>query len=313
MSMLDFSFSSGTRAPTVKRYDFRRPDKFSKDQLRTLQIVHESFARSVATYMSGYVRTSVEGEVVSVTESTYDEFIRSLSNPTLLSVVSLSPLEGNALIEIPPDLSFVLIDRLLGGPGTLPTKIRELTEIEQMVMGRVLNQMATALGDAWTNLVALEPEVQRVEVNPQFVQLLPPHDMVVTIAIRMRLHSVQGRVNVCLPYMSLEPIAPRLSAHYLFGGGEKTEAGRHVDELRGRIEKMAVELKVRLGQAVVTVEELLDLAVGDVIRLDTSRDASLSVLIGDKLKFTGRPGVVGSRLGVEITEVFQEEGEEDNV
>lgn len=310
---MDFTIGAGARAPTVKRYDFRRPDKFSKDQLRTLQIVHESFARSVATYMSGYVRTTVEGEVVSVTESTYDEFIRSLSNPTLLSVVGLSPLEGNALIEIPPDLSFVIIDRLLGGPGTLPTRIRELTEIEQTVMSRVLHQMASALGDAWTNLVALEPKVHRMEVNPQFVQLLPPHDMVVVIAIRMRLHGVQGRVNVCLPYMSLEPIAPRLSAHYLFGGGERTEVGQHVDQLRGRVEKMSVELKVSLGEASVTVGELVDLAVGDIIRLDSRSDAPLSVHIGDKLKFSGKPGLLGSRLAVQITEVFREEGEESNV
>lgn len=313
MSMMDFMPGPGTRAPTVKRYDFRRPDKFSKDQLRTLQIVHESFARSVATYMSGYVRTSVEGEVVSVTESTYDEFIRSLTNPTLLSVLSMSPLEGNALIEIPPDLSFVIIDRLLGGPGTLPTRIRELTEIEQTVMGRIVNHMASALGDAWTNLVTLQPQLHRMEVNPQFVQMLPPHDMVVVIAIRMRLRGVQGRVNLCLPYMSLEPIAPRLSAHYLFGGGETTEAGQHVDEIRGRVQTMAVQLTVNLGQAQVTVKELLDLAIGDVIRLDARSNEALSVQVGDKLKFRGKPGLLGSRLAIEVTDVFQEEGEENDV
>lgn len=308
--MLDFLPRPGAKGPTVKRYDFRRPDKFSKDQLRTLHIIHESFARSVSTYVSGYVRTNVEGEVVSVSEATYDEFIRSLTNPTLLAVLRMAPWEGNALLEIPPDLSFVLIDRLLGGPGTLPTRIRELTEIEQTVMGRLLRHMAGALGDAWANLEPLTPQLERIDVNPQFVQLLPPHDMVVVIAIRMRVRGVEGRVNLCIPYASLEPVAPRLSAHYLFGGGQTKETGRHVEELQGRIKSMAVDLGVKLGTTALTVRELLDLAVGDVIRLDSRTDAPLPLRVGDKVKFYGRAGRIGSRLAIEITDVVEAEGEE---
>jgi len=301
------------RGPAVKRYDFRRPDKFSKDQLRTLQIIHESFSRGLATYLSGYVRAIVEGEVVSVVQSTYDEFVRSLTNPTLIGVFSMTPLEGSAIIEIPPDLTFVIIDRLLGGPGTVPTRIRELTEIEQTVMRRVLEESLTALGDAWSNLVQLEPKLERLEINPQFVQLLPHHDMVVNIALRVRVRGAEGRVNICIPYISLEPIVSKLSAHYLFGGGEKVETGRHVEELRRKVETMTVPVKVSLGEATVTVRELLDLSVGDVIRLDTRTDEPLSVRVGDKRKFLAKPGRVGSRLAVEITKVMAEEGEDGDV
>ncbi|MFS8581976.1 MAG: flagellar motor switch protein FliM [Limnochordales bacterium] len=298
------------RTQTVKRYDFRRPDKFSKDQLRTLQIIHEGFSRGFATYLSGYVRTIVEGEVVLVTQSTYDEFVRSLTNPTLIGVFSMAPLEGSAIIEIPPDLTFVIIDRLLGGPGTVPARIRELTEIEQTVMRRVLERSLTALSDAWSNLVQLEPRLERLEVNPQFVQLLPPHDMVVVIALRVRIRGVEGRVNICIPYIALEPIASKLSAHYLFGGGEKVETGQYVEDIRKQVETMAVPLVVSLGEAVVTVAELLDLAEGDVIRLDTRVSEPLSVRVGDKTKFLAKPGRLGSRLAVEITEVLAEKGEE---
>lgn len=310
--MVDLAPRGSFRAPAVKRYDFRRPDKFSKDQLRTLQIIHESFARGLATYLSGYVRTIVEGEVVSVTQATYDEFVRSLTNPTLLGVFSVSPLEGSAIIEIPPDLTFVIIDRLLGGPGTIPTRIRELTEIEQTVMRRVLEQLLGSLGDAWSNLVDMEPRLERVEVNPQFVQLIPPHDMVIVIALRVRIREVEGRVNICIPYMALEPLAPKLSAHYLFGGGEKVEAGQNVEELRRQVETMTVPVVVSLGEAVVTVGELLDLSMGDVIRLDTRTADSLSVRVGEKAKFRAKPGRLGSRLAVEITEVLSEEGEESD-
>ncbi len=227
---------------------------------------------------------------------------------------SVSPLEGNALIEIPPDLTFMIIDRILGGPGTVPTRIRELTEIEQTVMRRVVEQSLIPLRDAWSNLVPMQPQLERVEVNPQFVQLLPPHDMVIVIALRVRIRGVEGRVNICLPYMALEPIAPKLNAHYLFGGGEKVEAGQHVDELRRQVETMAVSVVVSLGEATVTVGELLDLAVGDVIRLDTGTKEPLSVRVGDKKKFMAKPGRVGSRLAVEIVEVLpgEMEGEESD-
>lgn len=314
--MMELSPRGMFRGRTVKRYDFRRPDKFSKDQLRTLQIIHESFSRGFATYLSGYVRTMVEGEVVSVTQATYDEFVRSLTNPTLIGVFSVSPLEGSALLEIPPDLSFVIIDRLLGGPGTVPTRIRELTEIEQTVMRRVLERSLVALGDAWTNLVAMQPKLERVEVNPQFVQLLPPQDMVIVIALRVRIRDVEGRVNICLPYMALEPIASRLSAHYLFGVGEKVEEGQHVEELRRQVETMTVPVTVSLGEATVTIGELLDLGVGDVIRLNTSTREPLAVRVGDKTKFMAKPGRVGSRLAVEIVQVLpvelEWEGEESD-
>ncbi|MFO7265457.1 MAG: flagellar motor switch protein FliM [Bacillota bacterium] len=302
--MMELSPWGMFRGRTVKRYDFRRPDKFSKDQLRTLQIIHESFSRGMATYLSGYVRTIVEGEVVSVTQATYDEFVRSLTNPTLIGVFSVEPLEGNALIEIPPDLSFMIIDRLLGGPGTVPTRIRELTEIEQTVMRRVLERSLVSLGDAWSSLVPMQPRLERVEVNPQFVQLLPPHDMVIVVALRVRIRNVEGRVNICIPYAVLEPIANRLSAHYLFGGGQKVEAGRHVGELRKQVETMTVPVTVTLGEATVTVGELLDLAVGDVIRLNTSTRQLLEVRVGEKTKFLARPGRIGGRLAVEIVEVL---------
>jgi len=298
------------RGPTVKRYDFRRPDKFSKDQLRTLQIIHESFARGMATHLSTYIRTMVEGEVLSVSQTTYDEFIRSLHNPTLIAVLSFPPLEGSGLIEIPPDLSFVIIDRMLGGPGTVPSRLRELTEIEQTVMRRVLLRAVQAFGEAWENLITLQPRLDRLEVNPQFVQLVPPQDMVVVIVIRVHWRGMDGRINICIPHLALEAVGPRLTAHYLFGSVHTPEAGRHVEELKRRVASMSVPVTVTLGQATVTVGELLELAPGDVVRLETRVGDTLPVRVGDKTKFRGRPGRVGSRLAVEITDVLDPKGEE---
>jgi len=308
--MRDLFTLRSQRGPAVKRYDFRRPDKFSKDQLRTLQIIHESFARGMATHLSAYIRTMVEGEVVSVSQTSYDEFIRSLANPTLLGVLSLTPLEGSALIEIPPDLSFVIIDRMLGGPGTVPPRFRELTEIEQTVMRRVLNRAVTAFGEAWESLVSMQPRLERLEVNPQFVQLVPPLEMVVVIVVRVTWPRMEGRINICIPHAALESVAPRLSAHYLFGSAHTPESGKHVEELQRRVASMTVPVTVTLGHAQVTVGELLELAPGDVVRLETRVSDDLPVRVGDRTKFRGRPGRLGSRLAVEITEVVDPKGEE---
>lgn len=298
------------RAPTVKRYDFRRPDKFSKDQLRTLQIIHESFARGMATHLSAYLRTMVEGEVLSVSQTSYDEFIRSLANPTLIAVLSFPPLEGSGLIEIPPDVSFVIIDRLLGGPGTVPPRLRELTEIEQTVMRRVLLRAVDAFADAWENLVPIQARLDRLEVNPQFVQLVPPQDMVVVVVVRVHWRGMEGRINICIPHLALESVAPRLTAHHLFGSVHTPEAGRHVEELQRRVATMSVPVTVTLGHARITVGELLELAPGDVVRLETRVGDDLPVRVGDKDKFRGRPGRLGSRLAVEVTEVVDPKGEE---
>lgn len=294
----------------VRPYDFARPNKLSKEQLRTLQIMHEPFARGIATTLSAYLRSYVEAEVVSADAMMYEEFSRILPNPGIMAIFSLSPLEGSALLEIDPDLGFAVIDRLLGGPGTAPKQLRELTELEQPVMRRVVEQILDHLPDAWNQVVQTRPKFQQLELNPQFTHLVPPRDMVVVIRLEVSLQSASGRLTVCIPYDIIEPVVPKLSAHYLFIQGKKEATPAQLSALRERVNRLIVPLTVILGSAEVSLAELLELQVGDYITLDTRRDGKLAVMVGSRTKFYGRPGRVGNRMAVEIVEVAPSEEED---
>lgn len=294
----------------LKTYDFRRPDKLSKDQLRTLHMMHEGFARLLQTSLSAYLRAMVELEVASVEQMTYEEFSRLLANPTILSVFSLHPLEGSALLEIDPEIGFAIIDRLLGGPGSIPSRLRELTDIEQTVMRRIVVRSMDNLTPAWSQVVEMRPRFERLELNPQFTQLVPPNEMVVVIALELKLRGVVGRINLCLPYLSLEPIVSKLTTHYWFSASRRQPTPEAQATLGRRVSELYVTLSVILGTSQVRVQDLLDLAPGDVIQLDAPVTGLLPVRLAGRTKFWVRPGRAGNRLAAEI--VRAEEGEGDD-
>ncbi|HPB83895.1 MAG TPA: flagellar motor switch protein FliM, partial [Spirochaetota bacterium] len=167
----------------VKIYDFRRPDKFSKDQIRTLQMMHETFARLTTTALSAQLRALVSVHVASVDQLTYEEFIRSIPNPTTLAVVNMDPLKGSAVLEIDPSITFTIIDKLFGGRGEQTKISRELTDIEQSVMEGIIVRILGNLREAWSNVIDLRPRLGNIETNPQFAQIVPPNDMVVLITL----------------------------------------------------------------------------------------------------------------------------------
>lgn len=301
------AFGSETGQKSIQRYDFMRPDKFSKDQLRTLQMMHDSFSRSLQTSLAGMMRMPVQAEVLSVAEIMYEEFIDQLSNPSILSVVKLEPIGGNIVLEINPNLGFVMLDRLLGGPGRPIGRPRSLTDIEQTLMQRVIERLLEGLEAAWRPVVAIEPTFKRIEVNPQFVQVVPPNDMAVIVSLRVRLKEESGRINLCLPYTSLEPVASKLKAQVWFASAQPGESREDVGEIRERLETMSLRLAVELGEADVSVGDLLELQVGDVVQLDTRTDQPLVLRIGNKKKFLGLPGRMGSRLAVQVVDVIRED------
>ncbi|HEX6971069.1 MAG TPA: flagellar motor switch protein FliM [Limnochordia bacterium] len=291
----------------VKSYDFRRPDKLSKDQLRTLQMMHEGFARLLQTSLSAYLRAMVEVEVASVEQMTYEEFSRLLSQPTILSVFSLPPLEGSAVLEIDSEIGFAIIDRLLGGPGSVPARIRELTDIEQTVIRRIVARSMDNLTQAWSQVATIHPHFERLELNPQFTQLVPPNEMVVVIALDLKLRDVVGRMNLCLPYLLLEPIVSKLTTHYWFSASRRQPTPENRAALSRRVSELYLSLSVILGTSDVRVRDLLELTPGDVIQLDAPVGGLLPVRLAGRTKFWARPGRIGQRLAVEI--VRAEEGE----
>lgn len=295
----------------VKIYDFRRPDKFSKDQLRTLQMMHETFARLTTTSLSATLRTFVQVHVASVDQLTYEEFIRSIPSPTTLAVVNMDPLKGSAVLEIDPSITFSIIDRLFGGTGEQAKVDRELTDIELAVMEGVIVRILGNLRESWSTVIDLRPRLGNIETKPQFAQIVHPNDMVVLVTLETKIGEVEGMMNFCIPYITIEPIISKLSAQYWYSSMRKGPSTENEGFIKERLEQIAVPAIAELASVRVSMREVSSLKVGDVINLKNAKLTDNLVLkIGDRKKFTCRPGKVGSKMAVQVTGVIEEYSDE---
>lgn len=291
----------------VKIYDFRRPDKFSKDQIRTLQMMHETFARLTTTALSAQLRALVSVHVASVDQLTYEEFIRSIPNPTTLAVINMDPLKGSAVLEIDPSITFTIIDKLFGGTGESTKISRELTDIELSVMEGIIVRILGNLREAWSNVIDLRPRLGNIETNPQFAQIVPPNDMVVLVTLETKVGEVEGMMNLCIPYITIEPVISKLSAQYWYSSIRKGATDENAAIIQSRLESVELPIVVEVGEVEITMEELLAIQVGDVIKLpNTKINSDMTVKIGGRKKYKCRPGVIGNRVAVQIGEKIEE-------
>ena len=290
----------------IKVYDFKRPDKFSKDQIRTLYMLHESFARLLNTYMSSHLRTLVNVDVASVEQLTYQEFVQSLVNPSVITILGVPPLKGNIIFELSTEIAFAYLDRVFGGDGTTAMKTRVLTEIEDAVMRRFVNSAMERFKESWSNVTPMNPVLEATESNPQFTQIVPPNDMVVVITMNTKLGEVEGFMNICIPYLVLEPIMSKLTTTFwVAASAAKDESGVHAEIIRKQLNKTQVPFVVEVGRVQITIREFLTLGFGDVLQLNTKVKEDFPCMIGTNAKFLCRPGTFGKKLAVQITQVVK--------
>ncbi|MBN1498629.1 MAG: flagellar motor switch protein FliM [Spirochaetes bacterium] len=291
----------------VKIYDFRRPDKFSKDQIRTLQMIHETFARLTTTALSAQLRALVSVHVASVDQLTYEEFVRSIPNPTTLAIINMDPLKGSAVLEIDPSITFTIIDKLFGGTGEATKLSRELTDIELSVMEGIVVRILGNLRECWSNVIDLRPRLGNIETNPQFAQIVPPNEMVVLITLETKVGEVEGMMNLCLPYITIEPIISKLSAQFWFSSIRKGATDENLQIIQNRLEGVNLNVVAEIGAVEVSMEEVLSLSVGDVVKLpNTKIDSDMVVKVEGRRKFKCRPGLVGSRVAVQVGDRIDE-------
>ncbi|AFM42701.1 flagellar motor switch protein FliM [Desulfosporosinus acidiphilus SJ4] len=295
----------------VRVYDFKRPNKFSKDQIHSLQNIYENYCRALTNFLSGNLHSAIESKVLSIEQITYDEFIRSLPSPTVIGIFTLEPLEGTVLMEVSPSLAFTIVDRILGGQGQGAEKNRDLTEIEKTLVEHRLTHMINLTEEAWGEVYELKPQFIAMEPNPQFVQIVAPNEMVILITIEVTVGDTVGMIEVCLPYLVLEPILEKLSTYFLFSTKAKVSSPEQIAAIRRKIEWAKVDVVAFLGHSEILVRDLLELAVGDVIPLRQSLAEPLPIYVGKYMKFKSNPGLNGEHLAVQITEVVEEGREED--
>ena len=306
---LDVEEMKGTDEKQVKNYDFARPSKFSKEHLRTLEIIFEHFGRLLATNLPAYLRKSVNVDIVNSEVVIYSEFSNALSNPVLLGVVSMKPLAGNMVMEMASNLGFAIVDRLLGGTGTALDKERDFSEIELTIIERIFSICVNLLKEPWENVIKVTPRLERIETNSQFAQIISPTETIAIITINLKIGDVEGLMNVCLPYTLLEPVMDKLNTKFWFSNMQEKDPTMYGEVIENVISKTKVPIKAILGESKVNVSDFVNLQIGDIIKIDKKVDQELDVYVGNIKKFNSLPCYFVDKYAVRITDVIREESE----
>lgn len=304
---LDVDQIQGEDEKQVKNYDFSRPTKFSKEHLRTLEIIFEHYSRLVSTNLPVYLRKNVQVSVASSETVTFSEFSNALSNPSVLGIINFAPLNGNIIIEIATNLCYAMLDRMLGGSGQPLEKNREFSDIELTILQKLLVMFTQLLREPWKNVVDISPVLSRLETNPQFAQVIAPSDMIAIVTLNMKIGDVEGMLNICLPFFTLEDVMDKLNTKYWFSTMQENHDEHYEEYIESMIRRVDVPIKAVLGKSTISVSDFLNLQVGDCIRLDSRVDTDMEVYVGNIKKFTALPGTEKDSYAVQITSVIREE------
>ena len=289
----------------VAVYDFKRPERVGKEQMRALQTLHEGFGRNFAAGLSAMLRSMAEVKLTSVDQLTYSEFVFSLENPTCFNLLKAEPLEGSLILDINPAILYPIIDRLLGGgrEATIMAR-RPLTEIELRIVARITTLFLEELHRAWENVLDLHLEVVRVESNPQLAQIVPPNEVVVVMSFELALGDIRGMMNLCIPYNAIERISGSLSANSWVAYGRREATPENIQQISQTLRSSLVGMNVRLATTKITAGDLVGLRVGDVITTEKDIHSPLLVLVEGVPKFRARPGALKGHKAIRVEEVI---------
>ncbi len=288
-----------------KLYNFRRPDKFSKEHLRALQDVHREFSRQLSLVLTAYLRMRIEIEVVSTDQLTYDEFIRSMPSPMTIGIFELNPLPGQILLGISFEILSCIVDRMLGGLGLSEYKQRELTDIEEALAKKVIERIVKNLESAWSNIIPVQGNVVGLDNNYQMVQVASTGEIVALITFEIQVAGKYfGLMSLCFPYPVLETVLANLSTQHIFQTKGIIATTEERQKMIQKLNTSNVDLSVILGSTDISLEEFLDLKEGDIIKLDTKTSDDLIVKVNGEKKYFARPGTVEDNVSVKITEVY---------
>jgi flagellar motor switch protein FliM len=296
-----------TPEKVVKDYDFARPSKFSKDHLRTLEIIFENYGRLLSTHLPAYLRKSVQVEVMNAEANTYSEFSNALSNPVLLGVIDFAPLEGNILMELASNLGFAIVDRMLGGGGHPLEKSRDFTEIELIILERVMEVCTGLLVDPWQSVAEIDPRLERIETNSQFAQIISPSEMTAIVTMSIKVGSVEGLMNICIPYSCVEKVIDKLNTKYWYSTMKERDGEDYQEAIETIINRAKIPIRALLGKSMISVNDFMNVQIGDIVKLDSKVDDELNVYVGNIMKFKALPGAISDSYAVRVTSIIREE------
>jgi flagellar motor switch protein FliM len=301
-------FSSHGKAQVdVQTYDFKRPERVSKDQMRALEALHEGFGRNFGAAISGYLRTIIEVSVAHIEQLTYSEFIHSLPNPTCFNLLKAEQLDGQLCLEISPLIIYPIVDRLLGGSNAeLFIPQRPLTQIEQRLVQRITDRATHHLSEAWSNLTPVTFRVEDFESNPQLVQIVPPNETVVVIGFELKMGNRAGTMSLCIPYNVIEPIMGMLAAQNWFSYQRKGSQDDHLRKLTKNVSNAPVQIRAFLAQTTIRLNDLLSMQPGDLITTDKECSRDVLIQVEGKNKLLAQIGQFKGNRAVRITKVLEQ-------
>ena len=290
----------------ITLYDFKRPNRISKEQLRAFRGIHDKMARALSSQISAIMRSIVEIQLHSVDQMTYGEFLMSLPSPTSFNVFSMKPLDGTGVLEINPSIAFSMIDRLLGGKGDPYESTRECRDIELNLLDTILRQMMQTLKDAWGPITEIFPTVDVKESSPNVVQIVAQNEIVIMVVMEIIIGHSSGMMNLCYPVISLESILSRLASRDIMLSETSSKKSRN-KELQALLGGAKVNVTAMLGETKLMVKEILDLEVNDIIRLDRPADDTVIINVDGREKFLASIGLHRYRKTIEIKEMIKTE------
>ena len=294
----------------ITLYDFKRPNRVSKEQLRSIRAIHDKMARNLASDISSLMRSIVEIQLHSVDQMTYGEFLMSLPSPTSFNVFSLKPLDGKGVIELNPSIVFPMIDRLLGGPGMPFDTNREFTDIELNLLDQILRVITQNMKEVWGPIMELYPVIEAKESSPNVVQIVAQNEIVIMVVMEIIIGQTSGMMNICYPVISIESLLPKLASRDLMLSETSSSRKSRNKELRALLRGARIELEAVLGYARLNMKEVLDLEVGDIIKLDRPADDTVVVKVDGREKFIADFGIRRYRRCIKIKEKLKTEHDE---
>ncbi len=290
----------------IYEYDFRRPNRVSKDQLKTIRTLHENFSETFGFFLASKLQTMTTVELMAVDQLRHSEYILSISNPSCLYIFEIETTNGRAILELPPELVLVVVERLLGGSGSSIKANRGITPIEQRMMRPIVLQALSNLSNAWKPIRELQFKLQSFESNPDLVQIAPASEILIVVSFEVKIGEDSYLINLCYPSFALEDVIAKLNVQFFSTLQTPKEKRSDQSALSKHLGKTRLDVRVILGKTRITLRELLGLEVGDVLVLDNDLEDDVEVFVADRLKFLGRPGKMNGRVGVKISRTIDE-------
>ena len=300
-------------ASKVKEYDFKTANRFPKEQMRTFNVVFETFSQLFSNRLSSIVRVSCDCEVLSIEECSYSEFNNSLPVPVVLAIMEAPPMYGSLILQMSPECAYMLISRLFGGV-TSGENSKQFTEIELALVERVLRQAVSVFDEAWDKVIELSAQIGRIETSSQFAQITAPNEPVAVIIISVKMGEEVGLMSICIPHTAIEPVAQQLNTRMWFSGSTRDD-GKYEERfaiLSNKLLHTPIPLTAYFDQTLATVNDIVNLQIGDVIKLDHNVEKPITIKVQHIPKFRATIGTMGSRYALRVVDVIREENMDES-